>query len=240
MIQLASLSKSFGDRVLLDAVSWQIDDRERVGLAGPNGAGKTTLLKMLAGLEEPDAGTVVKPSALVVGYLPQDGLEHGGRSLSDEASLAFRPLLEAGIRVFEWKGPMLHAKTAVADGRWARVGSTNLNIASWFGNCELDAVIEDEPFARLMEETYLEDLENSTEVILDAKLPNVSGAQSSEPWLHWIDATPLPAGRPAAAAQPDPRRAQGCRGRRGARRGGAQGPRLSRAVPVHQATAGRR
>ena len=81
----------------------------------------------------------------------------------------YRPLLEAGVRVFEWNGTMLHAKTAVADSRWARVGSTNLNIASWFGNCELDAVVEDESFARLMEETYLQDLENSTEVVLDAK-----------------------------------------------------------------------
>jgi ATP-binding cassette subfamily F protein 3 len=94
MIQLSSLSKSFGDRVLLDAVSWQIDDRERVGLAGPNGAGKTTLLKMLAGLEEADAGLVVKPSGLVVGYLPQDGLTHSGRTLIEEAGLAFKPLLD--------------------------------------------------------------------------------------------------------------------------------------------------
>ena len=81
----------------------------------------------------------------------------------------YRPLLEASVRVFEWNGTMLHAKTAVADGHWARVGSTNLNIASWFGNCELDAVVEDEPFARLMEETYLHDLDNSTEVVLDAQ-----------------------------------------------------------------------
>jgi len=64
---------------------------------------------------------------------------------------------------------MLHAKTAVADARWARVGSTNLNIASWLGNCELDAVVEDEAFARQMEETYLRDLENATEVVLDAQ-----------------------------------------------------------------------
>jgi cardiolipin synthase len=81
----------------------------------------------------------------------------------------YRPLLEAGARVFEWNGTMLHAKTAVADGHWARVGSTNLNIASWFGNCELDAVVEDEAFAGLMEETYLQDLDNSTEVVLDAQ-----------------------------------------------------------------------
>ena len=60
----------------------------------------------------------------------------------------YRPLLEAGIRVFEWNGPMLHAKTAVADCRWARVGSSNLNIASWISNYELDMAIEDEDFAR--------------------------------------------------------------------------------------------
>jgi ATP-binding cassette subfamily F protein 3 len=94
MIQLSSLSKSFGDRVLLDAVTWQIDDRERVGLSGPNGAGKTTLLKMLAGLEEPDGGLVVKPSGLTIGYLPQDGLHHTGRTLREEAGLAFKPLLD--------------------------------------------------------------------------------------------------------------------------------------------------
>ena len=94
MIQLVSLTKAFGDRVLLDSVSWQIDDRERVGLAGPNGAGKTTLLKMLAGLDEPDSGTIVKPSGLTIGYLPQDGLSHSGRTLREEASLAFKPLLD--------------------------------------------------------------------------------------------------------------------------------------------------
>ena len=94
MIQLSGLTKAFGDRVLLDAVSWQIDDRERVGLAGPNGAGKTTLLKILAGLDEPDAGVVVKPSGLAVGYLPQDGLNHSGRTLIEEAGLAFKPLLD--------------------------------------------------------------------------------------------------------------------------------------------------
>ena len=93
MIQLSSLSKSFGERVLLDAVTWQIDDRERVALCGPNGAGKTTLLKMLAGLEEPDAGDIVTPANLTIGYLPQDGLVHKGRTVFGEASLAFAPLL---------------------------------------------------------------------------------------------------------------------------------------------------
>ena len=94
MIQLSNLTKAFGDRTLLESVSWQIDDRERVGLSGPNGAGKTTLLRMLAGFEEPDAGLIIKPSGLTVGYLPQDGLTHGGRTLREEAGLAFKPLLD--------------------------------------------------------------------------------------------------------------------------------------------------
>jgi len=77
----------------------------------------------------------------------------------------YRSLIEAGIRVYEWNGSMLHAKTAVSDGRWARIGSTNLNIASWATNWELDVVIEDTAFAEAMEAMYLEDLANATEIV---------------------------------------------------------------------------
>ena len=90
----------------------------------------------------------------------------------------YRPLLEAGIRVFEWNGSMIHAKTAVADGRWARVGSTNLNVASWLGNRELDVIVEHEPFAREMEEMFLRDLRNATEVVLERNRVRAPGAPS--------------------------------------------------------------
>jgi cardiolipin synthase len=80
-----------------------------------------------------------------------------------------RPLLEAGVRVFEWDGSMMHAKTAVVDGQWSRVGSTNLNLSSWLGNRELDILVEDEEFARQMEEMYLEDLSQSTEIVLSKR-----------------------------------------------------------------------
>src|SRR5213083_2761097 len=93
MIQLSSLTKSFGDRVLFDHVTWQITDRERVGLCGPNGSGKTTLLRMMAGLDDPDNGAILKPATLTVGYLPQDGLSHAGRTLFEEAVSAFEVLL---------------------------------------------------------------------------------------------------------------------------------------------------
>lgn len=81
----------------------------------------------------------------------------------------YRPLLEAGVRVFEWNGSMLHAKTAVADGHWARVGSTNLNLASWIGNWELDVAVEDKHFAQEMEAMFLEDLQHSTEIVLSER-----------------------------------------------------------------------
>jgi ATP-binding cassette, subfamily F, member 3 len=94
LIQLSDLTKSFGDRVLIDHVTWQIDDGDRVGLCGPNGAGKTTLLRMLAREDEPDEGAIVTPANLTIGYLPQDGLTHAGRTVFEEASAAFQPLLD--------------------------------------------------------------------------------------------------------------------------------------------------
>ncbi len=81
----------------------------------------------------------------------------------------YRPLLESGVRIYEWNGPMIHAKTAVADGCWARVGSTNLNPASWVNNWELDVVIEDNRIGAEMERMFLDDLENATEMVLTVR-----------------------------------------------------------------------
>jgi cardiolipin synthase A/B len=81
----------------------------------------------------------------------------------------YRSLLEAGVRVYEWNGPMVHAKTAVADERWTRVGSTNLNVSSWLGNWELDVGIEDEGIAREAAEMFLDDLKNATEVVITSR-----------------------------------------------------------------------
>jgi ATP-binding cassette, subfamily F, member 3 len=93
MIHIEGLSKRYGDRVLLDNVSWHVKKRDRIGLSGPNGAGKTTLLRMLAGLEEPDSGQIRMASDTTIGYLPQDGIVHTGRTVYDEVVLAFRELL---------------------------------------------------------------------------------------------------------------------------------------------------
>jgi ATP-binding cassette subfamily F protein 3 len=101
VIQLSELTKSFGSRTLFAAVTWQLGDGDRVGLCGPNGAGKTTLLRMLAGLDEPDSGRIVTPAGTSIGYLPQDGLQHAGRTVFEEAITAFQPLLDAKAEMHE-------------------------------------------------------------------------------------------------------------------------------------------
>lgn len=81
----------------------------------------------------------------------------------------YRELLQAGVRVFEWNGAMIHAKSAVADGVWARVGSSNLNFASWHFNRELDIVLENSELAAQLEIQFLRDLDNATEIILNSE-----------------------------------------------------------------------
>jgi cardiolipin synthase len=78
----------------------------------------------------------------------------------------YRPLLEAGVRIFEYGGPMMHAKTHVVDGRFSRVGSTNLNFSGLLANWEADLMVEDLSFGAQMDEMYEEDLENAREVVL--------------------------------------------------------------------------
>jgi cardiolipin synthase len=93
----------------------------------------------------------------------------------------YRPLLEAGVRIFEWNGSMVHAKTAVADGRWTRIGSSNLNLASFLGNYELDVAIEDDGVAGQMQEAYERDLANATEICLERNRVLPVGGRGAPP-----------------------------------------------------------
>ena len=78
----------------------------------------------------------------------------------------YRQLLEAGVRVFEYGGLMMHAKTSVADGLWGRVGSTNLNVSGLLTNWEVDLLAEDHAFGAEMEEMFEEDLADAREILL--------------------------------------------------------------------------
>jgi cardiolipin synthase len=74
-------------------------------------------------------------------------------------------LLKAGVEVYEWNtGRVLHAKTAVSDGRWATVGSSNLDPLSLRQNLEVNATVEDPAFAQALERLFLEDLESCVRI----------------------------------------------------------------------------
>jgi cardiolipin synthase len=73
-------------------------------------------------------------------------------------------LLRAGVEVYEYGPAMLHAKTMVVDGRWATVGSTNLDQRSFSLNDELNLVVYDEAVAQKLERVFQDDLSHSTQV----------------------------------------------------------------------------
>ena len=78
----------------------------------------------------------------------------------------YRRLLMNGVRIWEWQGEMMHAKTSVVDGRWIRVGSTDFNPLGVSINFELDAVIEDAALGGEAEAMFLADLAGSREIKL--------------------------------------------------------------------------
>lgn len=127
----------------------------------------------------------------------------------------YRPLLEAGVRLFEWEGPMIHAKTAVADGIWSRVGSSNLNLASLLGNWELDVAILDQTVAGEMEDLFLRDMNSSVEVTL-----HPLGTGHSRRTLH----------RRPVRLQPDDPEVYDLESARAARRRAPRGSRFGRLV----------
>jgi ATP-binding cassette subfamily F protein 3 len=89
MLAVENVSIQFGGRTLFSDLSFVVRAHERISLAGPNGAGKSTLLKIIYGLEGSDGGAIKKAKAATVGYLPQEGVHHEGRTLFEEVQTAF-------------------------------------------------------------------------------------------------------------------------------------------------------
>jgi len=123
MLQLRQIDKYFADRRIFASIEWHILPADRIGLCGENGAGKSTLLKLLAGLIESDGGTLQIAKGTTFGYLPQEGLTHGGRSLFDETKSALEDLqqVEAELRRLEKNIAVTDAADAAEMGRYAEL-----------------------------------------------------------------------------------------------------------------------
>ena len=83
VLAVQNLRVQYGARVLFNDLSFTVEDGERIALAGHNGAGKSTLMKCMAGLNEPDSGSIIKSRHSQVGYLPQEGIHVRGRSRAE-------------------------------------------------------------------------------------------------------------------------------------------------------------
>jgi ATP-binding cassette, subfamily F, member 3 len=94
LLQSSGITKHYGVTPVLEGVSLQINERDRIGLVGVNGAGKSTFLKILAGELTADNGSVSKPKELRIGYLAQNGGLQGHLTIMEEMISAFGPLLE--------------------------------------------------------------------------------------------------------------------------------------------------
>jgi len=101
MVSINHINLSFGGRILLNDISFLINQKDRIGLVGNNGAGKTALLKIILGLQIPDTGTVEKPSSLTMGYLPQQMRHVDSKTLFNEAKTAFSQILELENKTIE-------------------------------------------------------------------------------------------------------------------------------------------
>src|SRR5262245_62146495 len=143
MIHVEGLTKRYGERVLLEDVSWHVKKRDRIGLSGPNGAGKTTLLKMLAGLEEPDEGTIRMASDTTIGYLPQDGIVHHGRTVYDEVVLAFHELLALKEEQHRIEDALAHATEGDGHDKMLERYAEVMERFKHLGGYEIDARVAD-------------------------------------------------------------------------------------------------
>lgn len=94
MVSVDGLAVEFGGTTLFSDISFQINEKDRIALMGKNGAGKSTLLKILAGVRQPMRGRVTAPKDCVIAYLPQHLMTEDGRTVFEEASMAFSHLKE--------------------------------------------------------------------------------------------------------------------------------------------------
>ena len=88
-VQLSNISLAFGDRDILQNITLVLTQGTKAALTGANGSGKSTLMKIIAGVMQSDSGSISMEKGTRIAYLPQSGIVHTGRTLTEEADTAF-------------------------------------------------------------------------------------------------------------------------------------------------------
>lgn len=122
IVSIDSLTKTFGERVLFRDACLRVGVRDRVALVGPNGAGKTTLLDIIAGKQDADGGGVSFAKDAVVGYLEQEAIEMGGRTVLAEALTAAEHVTSMQHRIHLLEEELTEADHADHDKLLAEYG----------------------------------------------------------------------------------------------------------------------
>ena len=119
LLQVAQIARLFGADVLFQNIQMEIDSHARIGLVGRNGAGKSTLLKIIAGLEEPDRGTISKNKQATLSYLAQDTGLISDKTVWEEMLDAFSSVrkMEARMREVE----LAISQISPSDSNYARL-----------------------------------------------------------------------------------------------------------------------
>jgi ATP-binding cassette subfamily F protein 3 len=91
LLEVNNVTKAFGANIILQNISFKVNEGEKVGLIGENGSGKSTLFKMIAGIEAITGGVITRPKGLRVGYLAQDLMYTEGNTVHEELMGVFRP-----------------------------------------------------------------------------------------------------------------------------------------------------
>ncbi|PRR78832.1 putative ABC transporter ATP-binding protein YjjK [Clostridium liquoris] len=100
LISVENLSKSYGEKTLLNNISFGIDEGDKIGIIGINGTGKSTLLKIIAGIENYDTGNIIRKNNMVIEYLPQNPFFDEEANVIQQVFKGTSPLMET-IRDYE-------------------------------------------------------------------------------------------------------------------------------------------
>jgi ATP-binding cassette subfamily F protein 3 len=147
MLQLRGVNKFFADRRIFDQIDWHVRLSDRIGLCGENGAGKSTLLKLLAGKVETDGGQVQSAKGTTFGYLPQDGLEHKGRTLFAEVHSALEELLAIQAELSQLEAVLTGKHTNADLDRYAELQTQFENRGGYSMEAEIGKVLNGLGFA---------------------------------------------------------------------------------------------